>query len=202
MIWLPICATFSASPRCCAMVAHTIANRAIHSIPLRCWCCGRSHRYGDRRLRYKCTAVRLACRCRHSIDGRALLNAYGWCCRRNEVNREILRQGLLLGTSAAAVTRNVGNDPIDVHSHYILTRIDLGDGLERELRVEHRSVVCTSRKTEPLCNVHVVGKWRGHGPRRQHRNDGGRLNFVTTHGYEFIRYCSLLSYSCHPRRER
>ena len=60
MTWLPICAIFSASPRCCAMVAHTIVSRAIHSIPLRCWGCGRCHRYGDRRLRYKCPATRLA----------------------------------------------------------------------------------------------------------------------------------------------
>ena len=30
------------------MVAHIIVSRAIHSIPLRCWGCGRCHRYGQK----------------------------------------------------------------------------------------------------------------------------------------------------------
>lgn len=119
MTWLPICAIFSASPRCCAMVAHTIVSRAIHSIPLRCWGCGRCHRYGDRRLRYECPAARLAGRCCYCVHCSSLLDGYGGCRCRLNGNREILRERLLLGASASAVTRNIRDDALDMDGSHI-----------------------------------------------------------------------------------
>lgn len=179
--WLPICAIFSASPRCCAMVAHTIVSRAIHSIPLRCWGCGRCHRYGDRRLRYECPAARLACRCRHSIHCGPLLDSYGGCRRRLNGNREVLRKGLLLGASATAVTRDVGDDPLDVDGGHISPCSNLGQRFERELRIEHRSVVCARRIAKTLGDVHLIKVRRSHRSGCQNGCNNSRLNFVTAH---------------------
>lgn len=181
MIWPPICAIFSANPRCCAMVAHTIANRAIHSIPLRCWGCGRRHRYRKRRFRYECPAARLAGGRRYGIHRGSLLDGYGGCRRRLNGNREVLRKGLLLGASATAVTRDVGDDPLDVDGGHISPCSNLGQRFERELRIEHRSVVCTRREAKPLGDVDLVEVRRSHRSGSQYGRNNCRLNFVTAH---------------------
>ena len=118
-------------------------------------CCGygqgerhiRHERLAARAARYSCNAVL------HSTDSRRYASNR---CSTKHRNGKVLTYHLGACAAGAAVARNIVAYPLHMEHNEILRGAHVGDALDGKCRREHRSFVHTSRRTQLLCDVHVI----------------------------------------------